>query len=444
MAKKIAILGAGIGGLTAAYELKKRFGAQTEITLFEKSARAGGWIRTETAGGFLFECGPRALRGNDSVETLALIHELGLSDQLVTADPAARKRFLYHKGRLLAFPANLTEALASPLTRCALFSLFKDLWQGRSDQSDESVHAFFSRRFSETVAERLIDPLVKGIYAGDPKTLSMQGAFPKLWEREQRSRSLILSFLKDAVRNKKGPRAELLSLKGGLEVLPRALQGKLGSELKLRCPVKKIALHAKHAEVESETGVEKFDYVISTLPAFALAHLMEEGDLRELLKAIPFSSLAVVHLGFKQEINPLRGFGYLVPAIEKQDVLGVIFDSACFPDQNQRVNETRLTVMMGGALRQELMLRPSNELIEIAKSNVFKHLKIDCAPDYAAVAYAWKAIPHYPLGYNRLLQRINQAKSAYPHFFLLGTSFNGVSVNQQVAQAKQLISTFSL
>lgn len=365
------------------------------MTIFEKEKRVGGWIQTRVIDGFLFEGGPRSIRLSDGEATLELIRELGLEDQILYASKSAKNRYLLHQGQL-------KKPFSWPLFKRVLPALFHDLFAGPSGLEDESVHAFFSRRFSPFVADQFIDPLMKGIYAGDSRQLSIKAAFPEI-----KDRSLILQSL--FKKKKKG----IVTLKGGMEELTK----KLGDLLKdnIQFGVKPVG--------------GDFEHVISTVPAYALAEFFPGTRFQELLQQIPFSTVGVVHLGYHQRVHPYEGFGYLVPSSEKEKVLGVIFDSSVFPEQNLTSEATRLTVMIQG---------DHQNLEEIAKEAVKRHLGLAAKPDICYSYTAKRAIPQYPVGFLSLLKQINKEKENYPHLYLLGTSFHGVSVNKAIGAAKNL------
>lgn len=395
---RFAILGAGISGLSSAYYLKKKYGSSIDLTLFEKEERVGGWIRTRNVEGFLFEGGARSIRLQDGEATLDLIRDLGLEDQLLFASKAAKNRYLLFNGKL-------EKILSLPLMKGILPGLLNDLFASKSTLEDESVYAFFSRRFSPLIADRFIDPLIKGIYAGDPKRLSIKACFPQI-----KDRSLILGGLVGAFKKKK---RGIVTLRGGMEELTRSLRIVLKDEIKFGItPV-----------------LKEFDHVISALPSYALAEFFPETHFQKLLNSIPFATVGVVHLGYRKQVHQYQGFGYLVPSSEKEEILGVIFDSSVFPEQNPHPEATRLTVMIGGE---------HENLEEIAKNALKRHLGISAEPDVCFSSKATQAIPQYPIGFPSLLDEINKEKENYPNLYLLGTSFHGVSVNKAIASAKKL------
>lgn len=419
---KVCVLGGGISGLALAYRLQN----QVHVTLVEKEARVGGWIRSNREEGFFFESGPRSLRSQDSLETLQLIEQLGLNDQLIEAPKEAFCRYLLHKGKLEQVPNSLWKMITSPLTRPFLGTFFKELFSSRSVDEDESVYAFFSRHFSKDLADQFADPLTKGIFAANAKDLSVKACFPKMKAMEAQHRSLILASIFGTRSKEKNT---LYTLKGGLEELPKALAKRLGTVIRLSTPVKKIECRSDRVELTFAHGIETFDYVISTLPAHAVHPLLPQSKLKEHLASIPFSSVAVARLGFKKKVNRYEGFGYLVPSKEHSPILGVVFDSSAFPFHNQTAEETRLSLMMEGAGKS------SKEVMEIAQRCLASDLGIKEDPDFVSVFHADRAIPQYFVGFPALLKKIEAAQEEFPRFSLLGTSFYGVSVNQAILHA---------
>lgn len=423
---KVAILGGGISGLSLAYFLKKRSQTPLSISVFEKSEIPGGWIRSSVEEGFFFEQGPRSLRGQDSAETVSLLRELGLENQLVQAPPEAYVRYLYHQGRLEKVPSSIFEAICSPLTRPFIGTFFKEIFKPQGNVEDESIFAFFERRFSTQFAETFIDPLLKGIFAGDARKLSMRAAFPKLKALEEQHGSLIKGMLfSKRTEGLKG----IYGLKSGLGEMIETLKIHLKEELQLANPVLQLEKKGKSLYVKTASGSALFDRVISTLPAHALKEILPPSTLQQELDEIPFASVAVCTLGYQQRVNPYPGFGYLVPSREQQEILGVVFDSSAFPFHNRHPEETRMTVML------DPLDRSQKACLEVAIRAVNRHLGIEKKPDFSRCLFAKQAIAQYPVGFPRLLRRLEQSVQEFPGLSFLGTSFHGISVNQAISAA---------
>ncbi len=359
--KNIIILGGGISGLALLWYLKKAYRDTVSITLLEKTSRVGGWIQSIKKEGFLFEQGPHSFRGgSQGIATLQLVEELGLHNQIITANPSAQQRFLYLDKQLQKVPAHFFSLLFSPLTRKLFLNLLMEWRMPRGVTEDESIHSFFSRRVGKEVVETFLDPLVTGIYAGSIHNLSAKSCFPKLfeWERHYGSLTKGAFINRFSKRNevvspfiKKMKREKLFSFKDGMEVLPQTLALLLKDHIFTHHDVSSMQLSSKNAQLELTNGKKMHaDLVYSTLPASALASLLRphNSEISKLLNSISYESIAVVSLGYKQRLLPLQGFGYLIPSKENENILGMVWDSCIFPQQAKWPEETRLTVMIGG------------------------------------------------------------------------------------------------
>lgn len=424
---RIVILGAGISGLALAWALQRRYGSEIALTLVEASPRVGGWIRTFDQEGFLFDIGPRACRPDGAEATLNLIEELGLQSSLIHASPAAKQRYLYTKGKLEPLPTSLFRFLTSPLTRPMLWRLFNEWRVGRGAE-EESIHAFISRRLGAHTADLLFDPLTLGIHAGDSRVLSMKACFPKLVEWERSAGSLTRGFL----RSRRQPASKngcLFSLVGGMQELVDALGAQLAADIRLGMR----ALAIQGNRVLLSTGESLLaDRIYTALPASAAADVLAEAapQSSRLLKTIPANTVTVVNLGYRSPQLALEGFGYLIPSCERESILGVVWDSSVFPQQNRWRGQTRLTVMIAGA---------KSDAKDVACEAVERHLGIRRRADVSVITVAPHAIPQYTLGHlDRIetLRRILQQEA--PQVELLGNSFYGLSVNDCIAKSRRL------
>lgn len=399
--KKIAILGAGISGLSAAWYLKKRFGREIEIVIYEKSNRVGGWIRTTNASGFLFEEGPRGFRPlGKGKNTLELVHELGLRDQLVAADPNSKIRYLALKGKLHRF------SLPFLIRHGFLKAILRDLITKKTDQEDESIASFFNRRFSSKITELVVDPLSKGIFGGDCQALSIRSCLPGLWNLEKEHRSITRGFLKQ--KREKAP-APLYSFLQGMESLPKRLAEALEGKIHLSTTIDHLN------DVEA-------DLIISALPSSALAGLLGEKDPLE------YATLSTVNLGWHGSVLKKRGYGFLVPSREKSSTLGMTWDSEVFPAHNGAKEQTRICVMIGG-------VQTKAELYTAAMRSVNAYLKISEKPALCSIKTAHSAIPQYTLAYHQRM--VDFKKKLPPHLIAIGNCFEGVSVNDCIFNAKR-------
>ena len=436
---QFVILGAGISGLALAWFLKQQYADQIDLTLLEKSNHVGGWIQTIQKDGFLFELGPHSCRANSlSRTTLELIEGLGLQDQVITAHPSARKRFLYTQKRLQALPSNLLSCLFSPLMRNVPAAILRDWWTPRGNGEDESIYTFISRRFGHKIAEQFMDPLVSGIYAGDIRQLSIQSCFPQLLESEQTHGNVLRGMFSKKTQENVGStfiqevqKHGIFSFKKGMETLPQALAANLDNFIRKSCPVKALNFQPENIVVELENNETLLaDHVFSTISANAFAQLIMEKHpaFAAKLNTVKSTSVAVVNLGYHQKVLKQAGFGYLVPSAEDEDILGVIWDSSVFPQQNHDSRQTRLTVMLGGENNPELCLESEIQIYERAVQAVKRHLNICIPPDAFHVSIAREAIPQYKVGHQARLKTIQQELNQLsPHITLLVSSYHGVS-----------------
>lgn len=388
----MAIIGAGISGLTLGWSLKRRFGDSIDLRIYEKSGRIGGWIESREEDGFFFERGPRTLRVG---ETLQLIKDVGLEGDLIWSSKAARSRYVLHEGSLC--PVGLT----SPLLRGLKWPLLRGLFTKGGASEDLSIGDFSSRYFSKEVTERLVAPLCLGIFANHPDQLSLRCCFPTLFEALQQKKRLI-SFLF------KGRSAPLFTLKRGLETLTTRLAE--GLNISLNCPVTKITKEANGYLLSTKLGEERVDELYSAVPSWQLMPLVGD-DL-----SIPHQSVTVVNMGWRRGIKKVQGFGFLVPPHLGDKLLGVVFDSDIFPEQNLG-EETRMTAIFSGNGVENL-------------DSVYRYLKLEDEADYIKKKSFNQAIASYPVGFDP-----EKVVSRYP-FHCLGASFFGVGLSDVIRKAR--------
>ncbi|XP_028567066.2 protoporphyrinogen oxidase isoform X3 [Podarcis muralis] len=413
MQRTVAVLGGGVSGLATCYYLARSPQAP-KVILLESSSRLGGWIHsTRTEDGAVFEHGPRGIRPAGAVgrNTLLMVSELGLDADVLPVPgdhPAAKNRFLYVRGALHKLPSSISGVVRTvpPFTRPLVWSGLKELLSPRGSETDETIHAFVRRRFGQELADIVIDSLCRGVFAGDCRTLSMRSCFPALFQAERSHRSVILGM---ALGGGKGPpvdsplirrareeRWSQWSLRGGMQTLPEALEGfvkQRGVEIHCGAPVKRLERAASGSwKIVLEDGVVEADYIISALPAQALAESLSgwaEPLARELL-AIRAVSVGVVNLQYRDVHLPVTGFGHLVPSFEDSSLLGIVYDSVAFPGQDGSSGPCmRLTVMLGGAWFTSGLGDPDTVphavLLSRAKAAIKEHLGVSAEPSRSIV-----------------------------------------------------------
>lgn len=400
---RIAILGGGISGLSAAWFLRKKY-ERAQITLIEKENSLGGWMQTSHEGGFLFEKGPRTFQSSRCKHLLALIHELGLENEVIFSDPCAKRRYLWVGGRLRSLASFLPQLL--PALICEPF-------RAKAIADDESIYDFAARKLGPKTANTLFDALALGIYAGDIHKLSIRSCFPSFFQMEREKGSLVLGMLFSKM--KRGPKG-LFTLRDGMGRLIERLVEKSQIDTSLNTAVEAI----QSGGVVANGAFYPADLIISALSGSAI------GRLTGLWNDFQERDLWVVHLAYARAVLPQQGFGYLVPTQEGENLIGMVFDSAIFPQQNAQ-GETRITAMM------------REGSIEAAQEVMKRHLGVSKPPLFAAAYLAKKAIPQFHVGYWQRLARFEkEAKSQFPSLVLLGNYIKGASVEACVSLASSV------
>lgn len=400
---KIVILGGGISGLSAAWFLAKKY-ERAQITLIEKESRLGGLVQTSYEGGFLFEKGPRTFQTSRCPNLLELIRELGLEGELIFSDRCASSRYLWSKGRLRSVASFLPQIL--PALLCEPFRA-----KGTSD--DESIYEFASRRFGPKIAATLFDALTLGIYAGDIRKLSIRTCFPPFFQMEREKGSVVLGLFFS--KKKQGPKG-LFTLQSGMNRLIERLAEKSAMKTILNTTVEAI----RSDGVIANGIFYPADRIISALPGSTIGRLTGLWD--DFLQ----TDLWVVSLAYAGDVLSKKGFGYLVPTQEKENLLGMVWDSSIFPKQNTQ-GETRVTAMM------------REGSVEAARDAMKRHLGVFQSPLFTSAFLAKRAIPQFQVGYWERLDRFEQeAKAKFPSLVLLGNYIKGASVDACIALAKNL------
>jgi protoporphyrinogen/coproporphyrinogen III oxidase len=409
------ILGAGISGLAAAFFLQKRF-PKLKITIFEKTDRVGGFIRTQKKEGFLFEEGPRAFYSNGKgKKTLELVSDLNLQKALVKASAKSKKRYLYTQGILSQ--VNLLYLLKQKL----LFPIIQEFSASVSDKDDESIEEFFSRRFNKKLTYNLIDPLVRGIFGGDIKNLSIRSCFPLFYEWEKQYGSLIRGYF-----SKSKEKGCLLTFEEGMETLPKAIGENCYQWIHFKETATHLEIKKDQVRLQTTKSTYEADLLIAAIPYHSLSPIFphEESSFK-----MPFLSLTSVSLGFYSKVTKKKGFGYLVPSQEHETILGMTWDSKIFPTLQ---NGDAICIMLKGEHDQ-------NSALEYAKEALVKHMSIKTPIDVHHISLIKNAIPQYPVGHFHLLKNLN-----IPPLFLLGNSYFGVGINDCIAEAAHLVRNLAL
>ena len=449
---RIIIVGGGITGLAAAHQLTALLPG-AGIVVIERDPRLGGKILTERADGFLIEGGPDSFLATKP-RGVGLCRELGIGDQLVGTNQATRGAFVFRKGALHPLPEGLTGLVPTrlgPMVRSRLFSplgkarmALDFTLPARQDDSDETLAAFVSRRLGTEVYERLVEPLMAGIYAGDGRALSLAATFPQLRDAERRHGGLIRGVLAARRGAPASPTplaggakpSPFLTPSGGLGALVDALIAHLttaGVRIATGRAVTSIAPDANGGHLLIFGDGERLvaDAVILATPAHATAALLVDWHpaVAATLRAIPHVSTATISLAYpvRDVPRPLAGHGYVIPRVENRPALACTWTSAKWhgraPD-----GVALLRVFVGRAGQEDPLSRSDDALVELARTEIRDTLGIVAPPTLRRV-HRWPlGMPQYTLGHLDRVAAIETALRAHPGLVVAGHSYRGVGI----------------
>jgi oxygen-dependent protoporphyrinogen oxidase len=460
--KRIAIIGAGIAGLSTAYYLSKlaqQGGQRLGIMLLEKEGRLGGSLLTEQTDGVLMEGGPDCFI-SEKPWALQLCRELELEQEVIGTNQQLRRTFILLQGRLHEIPEGfmlLTPTSLWPFIKSSLFSLPGKARMGldlilprKKSDTEESLAAFVQRRLGREALERIAEPLVAGIHAGDPETMSLKSTFPRFIDLEQEYRSIIWGMYQ---RKKQFARQQsrytmFLTLRQGMEGMISALKKALPSETispgQEVIAVEKIAGKPSQKlryclRLQGKKKAREVDAVVLATPAFVTAKLLRgiTGDAPRLLNTIPYVSTATINLAYdrSQIGHPLDGYGFVVPRLEKRSIMAATFSSVKFAHRAPE-GKVLLRCFVGGAKNEDIVSWADTKLLAAVQADMEEILKITGAPRVTRI-YRWhKSMPQYTLGHEARLSRIEQGLAKHPGLFVTGSAYRGIGISDCVHEAE--------
>jgi oxygen-dependent protoporphyrinogen oxidase len=440
--KRIAIIGGGISGLSAAFTLEKhrRDGAAIEYALFESSPRLGGVLHTEHVDGCIVEAGPDSFL-TEKPWAADLCREVGLGDQLIGSNDRDRKTSILIKARLVPMPDGLMfmvptkilPALASPLfsTRTK-FRMMREWFHSRhASAADESVASFVERHYGREVVDRLADPLLSGVYGGQASKLSLRAVLPRFAEMEASHGSLgraMLSTLRKMP--KSAPKPLFTSLKNGMQQMVEAVVSHLPpAALHINTTVQAIQQQGSGWIVSAGYASDHFDAVILATSAQAAARLGLPAKLSSALSAIEYTSSVTVALAYNQQVRHSLppGFGFLVPHTEGARLLAATFVHNKFPHRAPE-NRALIRCFLGGARDPAILDQSDDEILRVVRQELHQVLNLSAEPLFTRV-FRWKdAMAQYNVGHIERIQAIERACHELPGLALAGNAYHGIGV----------------
>ncbi len=459
--RRIAILGAGISGMTAAWTLMKQK-PSFKFEIWEAQNQVGGAIRTVEKDGFQIE------QGVDNFittvpEGLDLCRELGLIDDVIPTNNRYRRTFVVHQGKLYPLPDGFMMMAPTKLWPLAVTPLLSplgkiraglELFLPRRKNTDETMAEFVQRRLGREVFERIVEPLVSGIYAGDAQRLSVWATLPRFPEMEVKYRSLILAMRAQLHQARSIKKAEesgarysfFVALKHGLHTLPQKIADNL--------PERSLFLNRKISDIHQiiingqvlwsltdQYGISRcYDALISTLPAPVVGKIFCHAapNIADFYRQIETSSVAIITVAFKNEQikKPMIGMGYVVPKIENAEIIAGSFSNYKYPCRAPE-NTTMIRLFAGGARTPDLVNHSDEEIIAKALEELRPLLQIEGEPILVNLSRWPEMMPQYNKGHLTWVENLCHGLQKYPSLAMAGNALDGVGIPNCIKKAKE-------
>lgn len=432
------IIGGGVSGLATAYHLKKQ---GLSVRILERQVNTGGSAVSERIGGFLMEHGPSSLNVT-APEATNMSTALGLDGDIRPLSESVKNRYLIKNGKLNPISIHpmgfmLSNYLSLPARARMVMEM---LIPHRAGGPEETVAEYSNRRFGREFTDRVIEPLVGGLYAGMASELSMAAVFPNLAKMEREYGSLVIAVISRWLKGGKAPQRRLFSWKNGVGTLPTALAASLRQEIKTGAPVRAIRKTASgfRVEVGFDDSINAKTVIIATQPHVA-AGLLEPLDVLAAgaAGAISAPPLSVVFMGYRREQvdHPLDGLGYLTPPAEGRNLSGALFGSTMFKDRAPD-GHVALSAYIGGAREPGLAGFPKKDLIQMARDEFGEFLGARGEPVVARVRQWSRGLPQLSPSHHKRVKTLMGISDRVPGLFLTGNYLAGPAIGNCLKQAE--------
>jgi oxygen-dependent protoporphyrinogen oxidase len=459
--KKIAIIGGGIAGLSAAYVLEKEAAdndISIEIDLIEKKSRIGGNILTERIDDFIVEGGPDCVF-SEKPASLKLCEKLGLEEELLKTREEKKGTYVYWNNKLHDLPEGVILMIPTMIMPILLSSLIsfpgkmrmalEPFIPKRSNLAEESLSHFVTRRLGKELLDKIAEPLVAGIHAGNPETMSITASFPRFVELEQKHGSLIrgmLSRRKEMISMMKGRTSKytmFMTLKKGLQELTDNIQNTLSiTTILTDNEVIAVTKNNSGYEASLKAGDIKFyDSVIIATPSYITSTLMRgiDLDLSDKLMEIPYVSTATVSLAYSAaDVNHIKnGFGFIVPGISNRKIMAATYTSNKFSYRAPE-GSILLRCFVGGAQNEDLVFLDNKEMIKMVQTELKDIVNIKAKPIFTKI-YRWeKAMPQYVIGHIERIKKIEELSAKHSGLYLTGSAYKGIGISDCITTSHKV------
>ncbi len=440
----VVVVGAGISGLAGAWGIQQQ-GAR--VLVLEAGARPGGCIASAREHGCLLESGP-----NSALDTTPLINQLlealNIVDSRIPVNAGASNRYVLRGGKPVVLPMSPISFLTTPLfSTGAKLRLLREPFIARSAADvEETVATFVRRRLGAEFLDYAINPFVGGVYAGNPEMLSVSAAFPRLHQLEQEHGSLIRGQLMGALARARNPEkskhsAGMFAFREGMQTMTDAIARQL-SHIEFGTQVVGVTAGDNGYTVSADNSGTRREFcaraVLLAVPAYAAAKLVGSitPPAATALAEIPYPPVAVTHSAYRRDAirHPLDGFGLLVPACERGQILGTLFSSSLFDNRAPR-ELALLTTFLGGMRQPELAQLDEREIARIAEADNARLLGIGGRAEFVKVTRWERAIPQYTLGHSARMAQLDVAERMSPGLFFCANYRGGISVGDCIKSA---------
>ncbi len=433
----VGIIGAGISGLTLAYELQKR---GVGYQLWEATNQPGGYIQSRrevgpTGGSYLRELGPNSLLGD--ADLLNWLDELGLRPELSFSKPVSKARYIFRDGRYRKLPSGpLSLLFGNFFSWKTKLAVLREQNNRTVSPENETLAQFFRRRFSDEIVDYALGPFVAGIYAGDPESLLVSETFPILLEYEKEYGSVLRGLMKNQSTT---GRKQSFSFREGMQMLPNALAAKL-TNLLLNEPVQRISRTDTGWCVESRTQTKNVDQLVLATDTDRTAQLVEPHytGLAKALKRVVYPPMTAVHSAYKRADvrHPLNGFGGLNPTLEGRFASGHIWSSSVFEGRCPE-DEVLFTTFVGGQTNANHARQPDGILLRSVHQELVDGFGIRAnEPIFCAIQRWERAIPQYDMPIRAIKRPVEAAEA--DRLYISANWYGGVSLSDCIRNAQKL------